>query len=255
MSANEIVFSAVKTNAKNNKLEQDKNGYYRVTLGAINALNHNGDAYLATGVKELIENSSNTLARRLKNGYLKGEAGHPVYETGMSKAEYFARNLRIDLTLVSHHIRDIILTPTDKHSGVGGIGNQILVEAWIKPSGPHGEALKAMLDDPDQNVAFSIRCFTKDEVVGGVNCKTIMQIITWDWVLEPGISLANKWDKLSLESLTDMSFNMHKLANDSLDLNQAVTISLESADQRDIAKELLTKYKSNENKYAFITKW
>ncbi len=255
MSANQIVFSAVKSNAKNDKLEQDKNGYYKVTLGAVNALNGNGDIYLEKGIKELIEDSSHSLARRLKSGYLKGEAGHPVYQTGMSKAEFFSRNLRIEITNVSHHIRDVILIPTGNHSGVPGTGNQVLIEGWIKPSGPQGDALKKMLDDPEQNVAFSIRCFTNDQVIGGVNTKTIMQIVTWDWVIEPGIKIANKWDKLSVESLDLMTFNIDELTSSGVSLKDDINISLESSDQREMAKEIISKYKSKENKYEFITKW
>lgn len=242
--ANTIIFTSIKGYGDNRLLEKDENGYYRVTLGAINAFNASGEFYLAEGVKDIIENDSNSLARRLKGGYLKGEAGHPVYETGMSKAEFFARNQRIHLPLVSHHIREVMLTPTNIPSGLPGKGNLVIVEGWIKPSGPMGDSLKKDLDDPECNVAFSIRSFTHDIMIAGTNNKKIVQIVTWDWVVEPGIKIANKFSKLASESLQLEtveygSISFEELSNDGK-INECINCSLESRDEELQTEELIT---------------
>lgn len=256
---NKIVFSSIRGSGVNNgKYEVDDKGYYRVRLGAINSFNQSGDFYIADGVNDLITNNSSVLYRRLKNGYLKGEAGHPTFQPGsMSKAQFYARNLRIDITNVSHHIREIILEPTDKDSGLPGGGKLIYIDAWIKPSGPLGDALKKDLDDPEINVAFSIRCFTKDEVKGGVNIKKILQIVTWDWIIEPGIAKANKWSKLSNESLetTDiLTIDLDEISAQD-EISECYNCSLESKDEKDITMELISNAGGVDSVYKKINTW
>lgn len=252
--SNSIIFTSVKTHADNKKLEVDDKGYYKVILGAVDAFNESGDFYLSEGLKELITEDSSSLARRLKAGYLKGEAGHPVYEQGMSNADYFSRNLRIHLPNTSHHIREIILTPTNSDSGLPGKGKTILVEGWIKPSGPHGDALKKDLDNPDCNVAFSIRSFTQDTKVNGINIKKLAQIVTWDWVLEPGIRKANKWEKLSMEAF-EYKFNIDDIVNNGK-INECLNCSLESNDEKELVNELIVTINKNlSKKIECLKKW
>lgn len=222
----QIVFSYVRTGAENKQIKKDDKGYYFITLGAFNAYNRSGAFYLMDGVRDLVENKSSSLNRRIRDGYLKGEAGHPNYETGMSKVEFYERNLKIEQTRISHHIRDIVFTDTKTPCGMPGKGNIVLVQAWLKPDGPMGDALKKSLDDPEQNVAFSIRCFTKDEMVNGTVIKQVVQIVTWDWVVEPGMKMANKFDTLNLESLDFTPISLRSLR----EYNNELSISTESAD-------------------------
>ena len=259
MSKNSIVFSSIKLSSSSNTFEKDKDGFYKVPLGALNVFNESGDFYLEDGVKDLITSKSSVLARRLKSGYLKGEVGHPVYQPGMSKAQFYARNMKIDLNNTSHHIREIILTPTNKPSGIPGKGNIIYIEAWIKPTGPGGPALEKELEDPDINVAFSIRCFTKDEVINGINIKKILQIITWDYVSEPGIKIANKFSKLSNEDFTitaveDINISIAEIADGS-DVSECFNCSLESNDEKEITKELVTNFVKENKRYNILNNW
>lgn len=259
MNNNSIVFSSIKLSSGNNTLEKDKDGFYKVTMGALNTFNESGDFYLADGVKDIIENKSHTLARRLKAGYLKGEVGHPQYQPGMTKAQFYSRNMRIDLNNTSHHIREIILTPTERPSGMPGKGNIILIEAWIKPTGPGGPALEKELEDPNINVAFSIRCFTKDEVVNGVNIKRILQIVTWDYVAEPGIKIANKFSKLSseeisVESLENIEIDISEIS-DNQEISECFNCSLESNDEKEITKELIESFNQDNKRFNVLKEW
>lgn len=242
----QIVFSYVRTGAENKQIKKDDKGYYFITLGAFNAYNRSGAFYLMDGVRDLVENKSSSLNRRIRDGYLKGEAGHPNYESGMSKVEFYERNLKIEQTRISHHIRDIVFTDTKTPCGMPGKGNIVLVQAWLKPDGPLGDALKKSLDDPEQNVAFSIRCFTKDEMVNGTVIKQVVQIVTWDWVLEPGMKMANKFDTLNLESLDFTPISLRSLR----EYNNELSISTESADinvMLDDIERNITKHEINTN--------
>jgi hypothetical protein len=70
----------------------------------------------------------------------------------------------------------------------------------VKPSGPYGSFLQEQLDDPNQNVSFSIRSLVDLAAgPGGRTNKIITEIITWDYVSEPGISVANKYKAPGLE--------------------------------------------------------
>jgi hypothetical protein len=251
-----IVFSAVKVHATNKTLEKDANGYYKVILGGFNTFNGSGDFYLFDGVEDLVENKSHVLSRRLKSGYLHGERGHPVFQMGMTKAQFYSRNLRIDIGNVSHHIRDIEFIKTDEDSGLGDGSKFVRVEAWVKPSGEHGDQLLKALENPDQNVAFSIRCFTKDEVINGVNIKKVLQIITWDWVIEPGIAKANEWHKLSMESYDLMEIDLASLvADDGVGIAECFNCSLEDADERALTTEIITTVKENSTDLSVLKRW
>ena len=240
--SSEIKFGYAKVKTDNTKPEVDKDGFYRVRLGAVNAFNENGDFYLEEGIKDLVENQNHTLARRLKGGYLKGEAGHPVFQPGlMSKAQFYARNLRIEITRVSHTIREIIFVPSDKEE-IPGKGKLVYIEAWIKPTGQYGEALKKDLDDPNINVAFSIRSFTKDDDSSGINFKRFVQIVTWDWVIEPGIKDANKWAHLSTEDI--MTFTIDELMDEEGKVSACYNCSFESKDEQSITSEIIDSMKT-----------
>lgn len=235
-----IIISTVKSPQDNSKLKKDSKGYYYITLGAVNAFNSTGEFYDIEGVNDLITNESSSLYRRLKSGALKGEVGHPEYTPGTPKAAFYSRNMKILLSNTSHHIRDIELVPTSKDSGLSGKGKYTLIKAWVKPSGPHGDALKAALENPDENVAFSIRCFTMNVKVNGVLVKKITQIITWDWVNEPGMSDATKWKELGIESLDLCDIDLEDIG-DVDTINECFNCSLESNDEREITLELISK--------------
>lgn len=257
-SANsQIMFTALKIPVDRKLLEKDENGYYKVTLGAFNCFNSANEFYVLKGIEELFKESS-SLMRRIQNGYLRGEVGHPQFIPGMTTAQYYARNLRIDIENVSHTIKTVALRPTTIPSGLPGKGNHVAVDGWVKPSGVKGDGLQKELDDPDANVAFSIRCFTQNVDVGGVTEKEVMQIITWDWVLEPGIKAANKFDRLNdkaitVESIDILSFSAEEFMSTGR-FPTDLYLGLESADERALVDELRTKIQANSS-MDFLSRW
>ena len=254
----EIILTTIKANEQNASLKKDSNGYYYVTLGALNTFNSANEFYALTqNVKDLFTKDSSVLMRRLKAGYLKGEVGHPKLEPGMSREQFFSRNMRIDERNVCVHIKEIVLEETDIDSGYGDGSKVVIVSGWVKPSGPHADALERDLENPDVNVAFSIRSFTSNKMVNGVLVKEIAQVITWDWVTEPGIAKANKWTKLGIESRDVCSMSLEDIAgSDDDEINECFNCSLENNDERDLVKELISNVsKTKEDKKSFVCDW
>lgn len=255
MSAmNNLALTSIKTKSSNASINKDENGYYEFILGAVNSLNSANEFYNKDGIEEFINNENYILARKLKNGYLNGELGHPKYQTGMSREDYYARNLNVDIQNVSHHIKSVWTQNTDIDSGVRGKGNIILLKGKVKPSGVHGKILQEHIDNNDANTAFSIRALTVNKNIAGVVYKNIVQIITWDWVLEPGIKHANKWANISTESVDLLKFSVDDLINKASPIYKEITMSLESEDSKEIMKETVSKIKTY-NTMDILRKW
>lgn len=182
-------------------LKCDADGYYQVVLGALNFPNSAGAIYpYGDSAKQLFKESSSFI-RRINNGALRGECGHPRMQPGQTMRDFMGRVLDIYEPNISHHIRRVWL---DYDAVKDERGRRVLaIMGEVKPSGPMGAALKAALDNPSENVCFSIRSLTNDQMVGGIVHKHLKTIVTWDWVNEPGISVAKKWHAPSLESFEE----------------------------------------------------
>lgn len=221
-----IVLSATAYKPSNTaSIEKDDKGYYKVRLGAFNVYNSGKAFYTSDGVKDLINNPNSFFWRRLKKGYLYGEMGHPGMKPGMTMSEFMNRNATIDMTNIAFHIRDVILRETnEKVTVTGNHGNVVIMEGWIKPSGPKGPLLQEALDNPDRNVAFSVRSLSKDTNVNGVIVKKTVAILTWDWVVEPGINNANTFDMLNNKVInTESVDNLLQLEVTDKDINSVMS--------------------------------
>jgi hypothetical protein len=185
-------------------LKQTDNGYYPMVVGALNVFNSGGSYYVYEQAKQLFEESS-SLMRRVKRGVLKGEYGHPVRQPGMTPEDFMYRAMDILPKNVCCHHRSISL---DFESVKDEKGNPVIaIISEVQPSGPMGDYLKASLDNKDENVCFSIRAFSDDRMVAGKNVKTLRNVITFDYVIEPGIEHAEKYKSPTLESRTEMVIN------------------------------------------------
>ena len=185
---------------KTGKLPKDENGYYTVILGALDVFNGNGAYYPFETGKHIFEESS-ILMRRVKDGALRGEYGHPKRAPGSSLQEHMVRCCNIVEDMVSHHIKEIWLDPKTAKGPDGRA--VVLIMAKVKPCGPYGKYLADQFENPDENVCFSIRSFTNDQMIGGVLYKNLKVVFTWDYVNEPGIGWAKKYNSPTLECMVD----------------------------------------------------
>lgn len=256
MSDNKIVFSSIKAKRDGVKeqLPKDENGYYYITLGALNIYNSAGAFYTANGAKQLFEASSR-LMRRINNGALKAELGHPKKLPGMSMNDYMNRIIQIDIDNVGAHIKSVELVETDV-CDKNSTAKMILIKGWVKPHGPKAQYLIDLLEDPDANVCFSIRSLTNDVISNGVLIKTLKEIITWDIVIEPGLHVATKWKSLGIESLDLISVDL----NDSTTINSLKESLKEMSnigteDSREISNVILKEFDCKKNGSCILHKW
>ena len=177
-------------------IPKDANGYYDMVIGGLDILNSAGEYYDHAGAKELFQESSSFM-RRVKRGALRGEVGHPRREHGQSIDSYMSRILDIDEKNVCVHFSEIYL---DFESFKNPDGTKIVaIRAKLAPSGPKAEFLKQSLENKQENVCFSIRSFTENTFKRGRTIKSIKTIVTFDYVNEPGIHIAEKYKSPALE--------------------------------------------------------
>lgn len=182
------------------KLPKDEMGYYTQPLGALNCFNSAGAYYPYDAAKELFTESS-AFMRRIQNGDLKAEEGHPKRLPGQSEESYFQRVMTIVESNVCAHFAEIWL---DFKSITGENGRPVIaIMGKVKPAGPMGSALEQSYDNPRENVNFSVRSFTEDTRSFGIVQKKILEIVTFDHVTEPGIAYARKYLAPGLESMAD----------------------------------------------------
>ncbi len=248
-----IRYTATKLKAinKDGILKPDSDGYYTLVIGGLNTLNSAGEYYTLQGAKDLFDKSS-IFQRRVSGGNLKSELGHPKMQPGMSNDAFLSRILRIEETNVCAHISEVWL---DEAYGKNNprLNNPQLVAIMgkVKPSGPKGEVLKEALENSKENVCFSIRALTKDYYLKGINHRVLLNIVSWDYVTEPGISVANKWDSPALESISDMYVSERSISNI---VNSKELVAMES--DKAVAIETLALFKQPiANKAPAISKW
>lgn len=196
-------FTALNGTNKAGIITPDEEGYYKCVLGGLDVYNSANQFYPYQPAKELFTSSSQ-LMRRVSNGALRGEYGHPKLQAGQSMDSFAQRILSIYEECVSHHIKSIELNFDDYKDKDGR--PIIAIIGMVKPMGPFGSALKASFENKDENVCFSIRAFTRDETYGRTTNRILRNIVTWDYVNEPGISIANKFQSPALEEFQEVTF-------------------------------------------------
>lgn len=201
--------SALNGTNKAGIVPKDADGYRTMTIGGLNIFNSAGQWYSYDGAKALFESSSQFM-RRVSRGALRGEVGHPRQEKGQSFDDYVQRIMEIRESNVCVHFKEIFL---DFNSVKDANGRAVVaIMAKLTPSGPHGAALEKSLENKDENVCFSIRSFTKDYYDRGIEVRELKNIVTFDYVNEPGISIANKYAAPSLESLEENMVTQSQLS-------------------------------------------
>lgn len=203
MNLNSIRFgctSLLGTN-KVGELKKNDDGYYEMIVGALNMFNSAGQFYVYEQAKHLFESSSQ-LMRRVKRGALRGEYGHPKRLPGQSMDAFANRVLTIHEENVCCHFAELWLD-FDRVKDESG-RPVIAIMAMVAPSGPFGGVLERTLQNKRENACFSIRSFTDDDVDRmGIVRRVLKTVVTFDYVNEPGIAVAEKYKSPALESFGD----------------------------------------------------
>ena len=191
-----------------NKLKPDATGYYRCIVGGFNIMSRNGVFYPLTQQVLSLFAEDSILRRRLTDGYCRAEYGHPNI-LGMEVRDILRRLCIIEEKNACATYRKFDLVESKDEFGKP----IILVYGELLPSGPYGDVLTKQLNNNEENVAFSVRSITNDYHERGIYCKEIKNLVTYDYVNEPGIKRANQFNTaVGLESLQDILFTENDLA-------------------------------------------
>jgi hypothetical protein len=182
-------------------LKKDANGYFECVVGALNMFNSAGQFYVYEEAKALFEGSSQ-LQRRVARGALRGEYGHPKMQPGQSNDSFANRVMAIYEDNVCCHHKEITVD-FDRVKDSNG-RPVIAIISKVLPSGPMGAVLEKSLLNKDENVCFSIRAFTDDYREAGLTKRVLKTVVTFDYVNEPGIAVAEKFKAPALEGLSDI---------------------------------------------------
>lgn len=214
-----VVFECIRLKGSNKLgvIKPDKDGCYTQVIGGLNAYNSGGSFYeLEAGLQFFQAQSS--FQRKIGRGVLRAETGHPKKTPGMKEYEYGERILRIEETLVCGTWRKIWLSNADLRDEQGR--RIVPIMGTIYPSGPYRDMLIHAFQSPGEQVCFSIRSFTNDIPRGdGTFIKKLLQIVTFDYVNEPGM-----WNA---EKLLSPSLEEHR-SNSSLERSYASSVAKES---------------------------
>ena len=208
-------------------LKPDADGYYEITVGGFNIHNNSG-AYYPLGMAAQLFEESSILMRRIKASALRGEYGHPR-RGSMSASEFVKRLNDIYEDRVCCHFGDVRLDYKNYKSKSGF--PQVAVIAKLKPSGPFGDALQKSLDNPKEEVCFSVRAAVMQEMVGGEEHRHTRDIVTWDYVNEGGIPIARKYFSIGLESHEGQVFAMREQVESLIVTPTVLQIAAEKAVQ------------------------
>lgn len=203
---------------KTGTLKKNDKGYYEMIVGALNMTNNKGEYYSYDYARKFFDEASD-LIRMAKKGVLRGEYGHP--KQGMlSDDKFIERLLTVEETTTCCHHRRIWLD-FDKFKTPDGkpfIG----IMSEIAPSGPYGDPLEKQINNGQENVCFSIRCFSMPHKIAGRIIKEMKHVVTFDAVNEPGIAQATKYNSPSLENHSNRIFTQGTVAQSARNVRSAV---------------------------------
>lgn len=199
MEAVRFVCTSLVGTEKKGILVPDENGQYTQPIGGLNVYNSAGHWYTAKGAKALLEEST-VFRRRITRGVLCGEVGHPAQKPGMSDDDYAMRILNIDDKNVCVHWSEITLD-FDNYKNADG-KPMVAIIGKFTPHGPFADVVERAIKNTKANMCFSIRAFTQDTLERGVRIRELMNVVTFDYVVEPGIFIAEKFRSRSLESFS-----------------------------------------------------
>lgn len=256
MSSFQLVATKLSMLNKEGRNTPDKDGYYTLVVGGLNIANNTGAwHYTAEGARELFS-TRGVVQRRVANGTLLAEVGHPHQMPGETDDAFYQRFIDINQKNACAHFRKIWLdeeygrkNPVYKNPGL------IAIMAEVKPVEPYGHILKDALDNPHRNVCFSIRAFADEFIAGGKVVRILKDVITFDFVTEGGVTMASKWDSPATESIDNSELILpvtkkiiQQVAEDSKHHSYATESS------REISKLLITRH-MHESKVPVYGRW
>ena len=192
---NDLIYESNRVPVSGGLLKPDSDGYWWVNAGAYGVFNESGVYYSEKDIEKLFTNDS-LLARRIEKKIVRAELGHPKFLPGMTDAMYESRMQQIQEDRYCGHIRAAKLVKNID-------GKSYITKINITPFGQYKSTLHDALTTKDSNCFFSVRSLSNRQMINGVLIKYVYYIITWDFVTEGGVRIANALDTaIDLENMT-----------------------------------------------------
>ena len=219
MSKNELIFESTRVPV-GGLLTPDADGYWWVNAGAYGVCNESGVYYSEDNIEKLFDNDS-ILTRRIEKKVVRSELGHPLWLPGTSEKMYESRMQMIQEDRYCGHIRAAKLVKNKD-------GRSYITKINITPFGHYKSTLLDALTTKDANCFFSVRSLSNRQMINGVLVKYVYYVITWDFVTEGGMRIANSLDtnNLDLESMSSAEISRVSVTSElsSIDLNNTTDV-------------------------------
>lgn len=178
-------------------LRPDEDGYYTIPLAVLGEVSRNGPYYDVDSITDQITNPKTVFNQALTQGNLYGEWGHPDINATIQRIDTILEDRH------SHHISEIFTGTTLPTGGIPVLGK-------VKPTGPYGELLEKSFLSKKENTSFSLRSLitAKYDNVRKCQYRTVIRLVTFDFVGMPGYFQASKWYAPGTESLREISPEM-----------------------------------------------
>lgn len=188
----------------------DKEGIYRnFPLAILGSSSRNGIVYEENSSKAAMTNPKTRFGTNVAEGNQEGEFQHPDASLPV------ARLMRVDRPMASHYFCGIRFEKVENYTVVFG-------DFGI--TGPYGQYLREMLEDPNRNVAFSLRALTSPIKGKPKNIRGIKVMVTFDNVGGPGFAHASKrYIKDDIQKNVSVEELMTEENKDSLFCTESIT--------------------------------
>ncbi len=225
-------------------LKPDSDGYYEVVLGGFETENAHGHYYSFEAQTQRLFEQSSSFMRQIQEGNLWGEFGHPKREPGEQLEAFLRRCILVTEKNYALHIRKVSINNRDVKDKSGKAIVAVLGE--IKPMGPYGGNLREILNTRSANACFSVRAQTDDvDMPNGKEKRSVKQIITWDYVGDPGVQTSTKYHSPKLESFYDQFVDYDVLEKLQKQVGSDINLKMESASVNRALDNLLKDHRAD----------
>ena len=184
---------------------RDEDGYFTdVPVAVLGAVTRNKTSYDTPAFLKQLQGPDSSFYKRLTEGCLFGEYGHPFCD--LNSPMGMQRLLNLEAKKESHHIRSVKVKHIDDL-------NLDLVLMDTKGTGPYGKYHDEAMLDPSRNIAYSLRGISSASVDRrtGVTHKKLVSLVTFDaGVPSGGFKEASKRYMASTE---DLNFGCIEIIN------------------------------------------
>ncbi len=216
---NELVYECNRVPVSGGLIKPDEDNYYWINAGAYGVYNESGVYYSEKDIEKLFEQDS-ILTRRINKKVVRAELGHPKMLPGMTTNMFESRMQQIYEDRYCGHIRAAKLVKNKD-------GKSYITKINITPFGHYKSTLQDALNTKDSNCFFSVRSLSNRQMINGVLVKYVYYVITWDFVTEGGIGIANSLDTaVDLEEMSSSEISKISIIDDlaTIDLNNTTDL-------------------------------